>query len=93
MNASNPISPETRSKSNEKLLKALIVLLALKDEGLLDELRTIFTVAAMNGSEIGKADPQVWTEISRRLQVIEALVVDEEVAEGEGERERQGGLQ
>lgn len=61
-------------QSNAKLLKALIALLSIKDEHLLDELKTIFTIAARGGSEIGDADPEVWREINRRLEVIDSLI-------------------
>lgn len=61
-------------QSNAKLLKALIALLSLKDEHLFEELKSIFTIAACGGSEIGDADPAVWKEINRRLTVIEALI-------------------
>ncbi len=64
-------------RSNEKLLKALITLLSLKDEHMLDELKTIFTYASRGGSEIGQADPAVWKEISRELTLIEALISDD----------------
>lgn len=60
--------------ANAKLLKALIALLSLKDEHMLEELKSIFTIAARGGSEIGDADPEVWREINRRLAVIDALI-------------------
>ena len=65
---------EIAVQSNAKLLKALVALLALKDEHLLEELKAIFTIAARGGSEIGDADPAVWTEINRRLAVIDVLI-------------------
>jgi hypothetical protein len=67
---------EVLVQSNTKLLKATIALLSLKDEHMLDELRTIFAIAARGGSEIGDADPAVWEEINRRLTVIDALISD-----------------
>jgi hypothetical protein len=65
---------ETIVRSNEKLLKALITVLSLKDETLLAELKTIFTVAAHHDSEIAPKDPKVWAEIRRELGLIDDLV-------------------
>lgn len=70
---------EVLVRSNEKLLKALITLLSLKDDHILDELKTIFTVASRGGSEIGEADPAVWTEIDRELALIETLITGDSV--------------
>ncbi len=84
MTAQSPVPLEVIVRSNEKLLKALIALLSLKDEHMLDELRTIFKLAARGGSEIGDADPAVWREIGRELDLIDALTGGEEHAvEGE----------
>jgi hypothetical protein len=74
MTAQPNVPLEVIVQSNAKLLKALVALLSLKDEHLLDELRNIFTIAARGGSEIGDADPAVWREINRRLEVIDALI-------------------
>jgi hypothetical protein len=74
MSQPRAVSIETVVASNEKLLKALIALLSIRDEALLDELKTIFTVAAAHGSEIGQADPKVWAEIRRELGLIDQLV-------------------
>lgn len=69
-----PPSLETRVRSNEKLLMALITLLALKDERLLSELRVVFTLAAAQDLEIGKDDPAVWADILRKLSLVDGLV-------------------
>ena len=74
MTAQSTVPLDVIVQSNAKLLKALIALLSLKDEHLLEELKTIFTIAARGGSEIGDADPAVWAEINRRLEVIDALI-------------------
>ncbi|MBS0332682.1 MAG: hypothetical protein JSS35_07940 [Proteobacteria bacterium] len=63
--------------ANDKLLKAMIALLALKDENLLDELRVVFRHALHSGSEIGEANAAVWAHIHRELELIAILVEDE----------------
>lgn len=61
-------------QANDKLLKALITLLAMRDEHLLDELRTVFGLAALEGSEIGNASAPAWKHIRRELAMIAKLV-------------------
>ncbi len=89
-------SLETLVRSNEKLLKAMLALLSLKDEHFLGELKAVFAMASQQGSEIGQADPKVWAEIRRELAIIDAIVDGEaeEGAEGDGAPDRDGeGLQ
>lgn len=94
MTTASQVALEIQTKSNTKLLKALIVALALKDETLLDDLRAVFLAASERGNNIGKADPKVWKEISRRLTQIEELVAEDgHLLEGvRGPDEAQGGL-
>jgi hypothetical protein len=69
--------------ANDKLLKALITLLVLRDEHLMSELRTIFVVAHRNANPIGSASNEVWTHLRDELDLIASLVGDtddEEVA-------------
>lgn len=65
--------------ANDKLLKALITLLALREDHLLDELRAIMAIAAREGSEIGMADKATWDHVRRELALIADLV------DGDGE--------
>ncbi|ATQ43006.1 hypothetical protein [Caulobacter mirabilis] len=65
-------------QANDKLLKALITLLAMRDEHLLDELRTVFGLAALEGSELGHASAPAWRHIRRELAMIARLVDDDD---------------
>ncbi len=62
--------------ANDKLLKALITLLAIKDDHLLDELSTIFVLAGRTRNEIGGATEATWAHIRKELKLIGALVDD-----------------
>ena len=46
--------------ANDRLLKALIALLAMKDPGLLKELPTVFALAAREDGVIGEATSATW---------------------------------
>ena len=70
-----------RSRVNEKLLKALMALLAVKDEHLLDELGIVFDHARRKGGEVGTASPDVWAGVNKQIEVLV------ELAEGEDESE------
>ena len=72
--AEAPPSLEVIVRSNEKLLKAMLALLSLKDDHFLGELKLVFAMASQQGSELGSADPKVWAEIQRELAVIDAIV-------------------
>ena len=61
-------------RANDKLLKALVTLLAIKDEHLLDEMRTVFAAAVQSRNEIGRADQPTWDHIRHELRVIGNLV-------------------
>lgn len=56
-----------RSRVNEKLLKALIGLLAVKDEHLLDELCVVFEHARQREGEVGDGAPEVWRGVDRQI--------------------------
>lgn len=74
-----------RSRVNEKLIKALIALLAVKDEHLLDELSIIFAHAREHGGEIGNAPKEVWAGVDHQMDVLMDLALNED--EDEIERE------
>ena len=74
-----------RSRVNEKLIKALLALLVLKDEHLLDELCVVFDHARRQGGEIGQATPDVWQGVNQQINVLTELASNED--EGEIERE------
>ncbi len=69
---------DCRSRVNEKLLKALIALLALKDEHLLDELCVIFDHARQRAGEIGAGSEEVWRGVNRQMAVLQDLVAKED---------------
>jgi hypothetical protein len=64
--------------ANDKLLKALVTLLALKDEHLLEELRIVFSAAIQNGNAIGEGDAPTWAHLRKELALISDLVDDME---------------
>lgn len=74
-----------RSQVNEKLIKALLALMAIKDDRLLEELCVVFDHAQKQGGEIGRAPPEVWAGVNRQIDVLLNLISGED--EGEIERE------
>ncbi|MBE7220009.1 MAG: hypothetical protein INR64_16185 [Caulobacteraceae bacterium] len=74
MNEARLEAMETRSVANEKLLKALITLLAVREPQLLDELGAIFMLAAAEDSEVGGASSKVWAEVRREMDVMHQLM-------------------
>ena len=74
--------------ANDKLLKALIALLAFKDEHLLDEMCIIFAAAAKSRNEIGRADAEIWAHLRKELKLISDLV--DEMEDREAEQSRAG---
>lgn len=60
--------------ANDKLLKALTILLTLKDEHLLGELRTIFKEVICESREPGHETPAVWRRLREDLALITSLV-------------------
>ncbi|WP_117195337.1 hypothetical protein [Rhizobium terrae] len=69
------MNDETRARiaANDKLLKALITLLAIKDPDLLDELDMIFMIAGDEGNPIGKADRRTRQHLHSELEMIRTL--------------------
>lgn len=60
--------------ANDKLLKALIGLLAIKDDHLLAELRTIFAMAESPGATSSPAETRTWEQVRRGLALITDMV-------------------
>jgi hypothetical protein len=65
------------SAANDRLLKALIALLALKEPGFLKELAAIFTLAARDNSVIGDATEATWARIATEMNAIDRLLTDD----------------
>ncbi len=81
-----PVEPNTLAtvvQANDKLLKAVVTLLALKDEHLLAELNIVFSAAARPDAPLGAADEATWDCVRRKLAMIRRLVdvVDKEAAD------------
>ncbi len=68
-----------RSRVNEKLLKALLALLAVKDEHLLEELCVIFEHARQREGEIGEGGPDIWRGVDRQIGVLLDLAHGEDL--------------
>ncbi|AYC99406.1 hypothetical protein [Neorhizobium sp. NCHU2750] len=62
-----------RIAANDKLLKAVITLLAIKDPGLLDELDMIFALAADEGSSLADTDRRTRLHLQQELELIRSL--------------------
>jgi hypothetical protein len=69
------MNDETRARiaANDRLLKAVITLLAIKDPDLLDELDAIFAIASDQGSPIGEADQRTRAHLRDELDLIRSL--------------------
>ncbi len=62
-----------RIAANDKLLKAVITLLAIKDPGLLDELDIIFALADDEGSALAETDRRTRVHLKQELELIRNL--------------------
>ena len=62
-----------RIAANDRLLKAVITLLAIKDPHLMDELDLIFAIAEDQGSPIGEADRKTREHLRMELGMIRTL--------------------
>lgn len=69
------MNDETRARiaANDRLLKAVITLLAIKDPDLLDELDVIFTIANEEKSPIGDGDRRTREHLQDELALIRTL--------------------
>lgn len=63
--------------ANDRLLKALIVLLSLRDPSLMNELPTVFALAAREDGVIGEASEATWKRIGLELKEIRAFLAKE----------------
>jgi len=60
--------------ANDKLLKALIGLLAVKDPHLLGEMRTIFAMASRPAATVTASEARTWDRLRRELDLITDMV-------------------
>ncbi len=67
--------------ANDKLLKAMVTLLCIKDDYLLGELRMVFSAALQTGNPIGQADDDTWGHLRKEMGMISSLVEKIEGAE------------
>ena len=63
--------------ANDRLLKALISLLSLRDPGLLKELPTVFALAAREHGVLGEATEATWDRIGAELRTIRQFMQTE----------------
>ena len=68
--------------ANDKLLKALIGLLAIKDGHLLGELRTIFAMAEAPAATGTAAETRTWDQVRRGLDLITDMVEGDDDQDG-----------
>ena len=77
--AQSPDDLASMVRANDKLLKAMIGLLALKDSNLLDELRMVFAMPVGGRRfEAGLPDEATWAHLRRELAAITAMVEEAE---------------
>ncbi len=67
--------------ANDRLLKGLIALLAMKDPGILKELPTVFALAAREDGVIGEATEATWERIGTEIRSIRDFLKTESPAE------------
>ena len=60
--------------ANDKLLKALIGLLAVKDRHLLGELRTVFAMAGVPDAGTSPAEARTWARLRYELDLLTDMV-------------------
>ena len=63
--------------ANDRLLKGLIALLAMRDPGLLKELPTVFALAAREDGVIGEATAATWERIGAEIRTIRGFLSTE----------------
>jgi hypothetical protein len=59
--------------ANDRLLKALTTILAIRDPDLLKDLRGIFQIAAARNNEIGNITRDAWVHLQEELDLIAEL--------------------
>ena len=67
--------------ANDRLLKALIALLAMKDPGMLKELPTVFALAAREDGVMGEATEATWERIGAEIHTIRNFLKSESPTE------------
>ena len=72
-----PLEVALTVAANDRLLKALIALLAMKDPGLMKELPTVFALAAREDGVIGEATEATWEAIGAELRSIREFLKTE----------------
>jgi hypothetical protein len=60
--------------ANDRLLKAFLALMSLREPGFMRELETVFTLAARDNSVIGDASEATWGRIASEIQAIGAFL-------------------
>ena len=70
----NPQEVALTVAANDRLLKALISLLSLRDPGLLKELPTVFALAAREHGVLGEATEATWERIGAELRTIRTFM-------------------
>ena len=71
--------------AHDRLLKALITLLAIRDPELLAELDEIFSAEARNQSDPGASDTAVWQHLRSDLSMIRSLSIEDDACNGHGQ--------
>lgn len=59
--------------ANDRLLKALTTLLAIRDPDLLKDLRVVFEIAAARNNDIGNVTHDSWVDLEEELDLIADL--------------------
>ena len=70
--------------AHDRLLKALITLLAIRDPDLLAELDEIFSAEARDQSDPGASDVAVWRHLQSDLSTIRSLSAEDAFPTGNG---------
>ncbi len=70
--------------ANDKFLKALIILLAMKDEHLLEELGLVFTHMRLKSREMGKGSPDTWEHLRHEMALMTSMVENHVAMEVDG---------
>jgi hypothetical protein len=65
-----------RIAANDRLLKALITLLSIRDPDLLQELETVFAIPIETHNDIGEGSRRTWEHIRYELGLIRDLSAD-----------------
>ena len=72
-----PYEVALTTAANDRLLKAFIALMALKEPGFIKELQTLFVLAAREDSVIGDATEATWGRIASEIHAIRRFASEE----------------